>query len=109
MNKSFLTVLILSSVFSIAVLATNYIHDSIFNTPIEKTEIAEPVSTSAYKYRVSVFNGKLAVFEGDSKIPYKVYDTYVDTLPENDVKRLTDGIKINSSSDLMKIIEEYTS
>ena len=61
------------------------------------------------KYRISVFNGKLAVFEGESKLPYKVYDTYISNLPDEDAKILTDGIRVNSSSELNKIIEEYTS
>lgn len=61
------------------------------------------------EYKISVFNGRVAVFEKDSKIPYKVYDTYVNTLPEKDQSILQKGIYVNTASEMMKIIEEYTS
>lgn len=98
-----------STVFAISVLTTDLIQKSIFADNDETFVANESNSTKEYKYRVSVFNGKLAVFEGNSKVPYKVYDTYVSSLPENDIRLLSDGIKTNSSSELMKIIEEYTS
>lgn len=98
-----------STVFSVSVLTTDLIQKSVFDDNNENLVTNENNSTKEYKYRVSVFNGKLAVFEGNSKVPYKVYDTYVNSLPENDIRLLSEGIKTNSSSELMKIIEEYTS
>ena len=98
-----------STVFAISVLTTGFIQKSVFDSNYENVVTDKNNVSIEYKYRVSVFNGKVAVFEGNSKVPYKVYDTYVNTLPENDVQLLNDGIKTNSSSELMKIIEEYTS
>ena len=98
-----------STVFSVSVLTTDLIQKSVFDDNNENLVTNENNSTKEYKYRVSVFNGKLAVFEGNSKVPYIVYDTYVNSLPENDIRLLSEGIKTNSSSELMKIIEEYTS
>ncbi len=77
--------------------------------PLDEIFQTTETENNEYKYRVSVFNGKLAVFDGSSKIPYKVYDTYINTLPEEDKETLTEGITVNSSAELMKIIEEYTS
>ncbi len=109
MRKIFINVLILATVFAGSILTTDLIHKNIFDSEYENIVATENNSTEEYKYRVSVFNGKIAVFEGNSKVPYKVYDTFVSSLPENDIKILTEGIKINSSAELMKIIEEYTS
>ncbi len=109
MKRIFSIILMFSTVFSVSVLTTDLIQKSVFDDNNENLVTNENNSTKEYKYRVSVFNGKLAVFEGNSKVPYKVYDTYVNSLPENDIRLLSEGIKTNSSSELMKIIEEYTS
>ena len=74
-----------------------------FTTSLLQTDEQE------YSYRISDFKGKLAVFEGKSKIPYKVYNTYVDSLPEKDRNLIKKGIFVNSIAEVKKIIEEYTS
>ncbi len=97
-------------VFAFSLLATNIFTEKINNSFIELTTKESIETTSSeYKYRISVFNGKIAVFEKDSKLPYKVYDTYVSSLPENDQLILSNGIRVNTASELIKIIEEYTS
>lgn len=108
MKKFFINILILTAVFSTSLLTADFLQSRI------QDEFAESITEEnsdlqSYKYKISVFNGKLALFEGSSKIPYKVYDTYVNTLPEEDLKLLTEGIKVKTSSELIKIIEEYTS
>ncbi len=109
MKRKYLTIFMLCSVFAVSLLTTDLIYKNVLETQSENIVASESTSSVKYKYRVSVFNGKLAVFEGNSKVPYKVYDTFVNSLPENDIRLLTEGIKTNSSSELMKIIEEYTS
>lgn len=109
MKRIFSIILMFSTVFAVSVLTTDLIQKNIFDSNYENVITDKNNSSVEYKYRVSVFNGKLAVFEGNSKVPYKVYDTYVNSLPENDIQLLNDGIKTNSASELIKIIEEYTS
>ncbi len=99
-------------VFAVTFFVLSIVNEKIitpFNAIVETTAVITDYDKSDYRYRVSVFNGKLAVFDGKSKIPYKVYDTYINSLPEEDIYRLSQGIFVNSSSELMKIIEEYTS
>jgi len=109
MNNKFVTVFLLSSVFAISVLATDLIHSNIFADMYEDIVTTSISDSQSFKYNVSVFKGKLAVFEGNSKIPYKVYNTFINTLPEEDIRLLTDGIRVKTSSELNRIIEEYTS
>ena len=99
----------LCTIFSVSVLATDLIHSSIFADMYADVVTTSVHDSESYKYKISVFKGKVAVFEGNSKIPYKVYNTYVNTLPEDDIELLTNGIKVKTSSELSRIIEEYTS
>lgn len=100
------------AVFAFSVLFADIV-DEKFLQPLDDSFDKETVistegeNTSAY--RISVFNGRLAVFDGDSKIPYKVYDTYIASLPEEDRKNLIKGIEVDTTAQLMKVIEEYTS
>lgn len=76
----------------------------------EKKEVTltSTTITDTY-YRISIFNDKVALFNGNSKTPYKIYDTYASSLPEEEQKKLVDGIIVFSSEDLIKLIEIYTS
>ncbi|MBQ5321254.1 MAG: hypothetical protein J6K88_04255 [Oscillospiraceae bacterium] len=60
-------------------------------------------------YKLSEYNGKLAVFLlGDSE-PVKVYDLFLSSLPTKDADMLKDGILVYNKSDLQQLIEDYTS
>ncbi len=108
MRKKFITIFGFVTIFASAFLTTDILYENIL-IPVTDSLETTSVNNSDFRYRISVFNGKLAVFEGESKIPYKVYDTYISILPDDDKKILIDGIRVNSSSEMMKIIEEYTS
>ena len=110
LKSKFRILFVFITVFSVAFLAADVTNkklikpfNAIVSTTVFETENGE------FRYRVSVFDGKLAVFDGNSKLPYKVYETYISSLPKEDVEILSKGIKVNSSKELMKIIEEYTS
>lgn len=109
MKLRFVAVCLFITVFSLTYLSIDFINMNIFDQLEEKTTVSEKENERKYRYRVSVFNGKLAVFDNNSKIPYKVYDTYVDSLPDEDRIIIEKGIFTDSSSELMKIIEDYTS
>ncbi len=110
MKKNFKYVFMFLLVFSFTVLFLNVVQaDKKQQTVSETTETVTHKLNENYLYRISDFKGKLAIYEGDSKIPYKVYDTYISSLPLNDQEILKAGICLNSFAEVKKIIEEYTS
>lgn len=60
-------------------------------------------------YTIKEYEGKIAVFKNSDKKPYTVYEAYTSLLPEQDRQRLQNGIKVDNTTDLQKIIEDYTS
>lgn len=60
-------------------------------------------------YTVAEYQGKVAVFMENEKIPIEIFDAYAESFPEHDRKLLRDGIRANSAEELQKIIEDYTS
>lgn len=60
-------------------------------------------------YTIKEYEGKIAVFKNSDKKPYTVYEAYTSLLPEQDRQRLQNGIKVDNTADLQKIIEDYTS
>lgn len=109
MKLKFISIFLFITVFSVTYLTIDIINKNIFGPIQESTTLSETTDIQKYRYRISAFNGKIAVFDSDSKLPYKVYDTYIDTLPEEDRKIIEKGIFTDSSSELIKIIEDYTS
>lgn len=110
MLKKFSALYLFISVFALSVLFTGVIikkNETIENN--NNTVVTASDKKQHGEYRVSVWDGKIAVFSGNSKIPYKVYNTYVSSLPETDIRKLSEGIYADTSSELLKIIEEYTS
>lgn len=61
------------------------------------------------RYTVTEYQGKIAVFKNSDTVPIDVYDTYVSVLPQHDRELLENGIHTESTSELQKIIEDYTS
>ena len=58
---------------------------------------------------VKEYEGKIAVFKNDDSKPTTVYESYISLLPESDRIRLQNGITVDNTNDLQKIIEDYTS
>lgn len=109
MRKNFVIIFMFSVVFAISFLTIDTINRNVFNENLSAESITETTQSHSYRYKISEFNGKLAVFDRDSKLPYKVYDTYINSLPEEDRRIIKNGIYTDSSTEMMKIIEEYTS
>lgn len=59
-------------------------------------------------YTVSEYQGKIAVFKNKDKIPFEIYESYVETFPEHDRELLKKGIRVETAEDLQKVIEDYT-
>lgn len=64
---------------------------------------------NAVYYTVAEYQGKVAVFKNSDKIPFEIFEAYVESFPEHDRERLRSGIKTSSEAELQKIIEDYTS
>ena len=58
---------------------------------------------------LGIFEGKLALFIGESPYPNVIYDFFARTLPEEDRIRLAEGIKISSEEELEALLEDYMS
>lgn len=56
-----------------------------------------------------MFDGKLAVFEGDSRFPMKLYDVAIAALPQDEQTRLSAGIPVSDAGALERLLEDYTS
>ena len=60
-------------------------------------------------YTITEYQGKIAVFKNGDTVPLDVYDSYVSVLPQHDRELLKNGIRTENTSELQKIIEDYTS
>ena len=60
-------------------------------------------------YTIREYEGKIAVFKNSDKKPMTVYESYTSLLPQQDRQRLQNGITVDNTTDLQKIIEDYTS
>ncbi len=55
------------------------------------------------------WEGKLAVFAPNAISPDEVYDVYISTLPEEEQRRLEEGIAVYDEQTLLGLLEDYTS
>lgn len=77
--------------------------------PVGDAAVSQEPDTQPAAYTLREYEGKLAVFRGDSKAPYQIYDVSVSTLPEYDRTLLKEGIPAETSAQLDRLIEDYTS
>ncbi|MBR2040980.1 MAG: BofC C-terminal domain-containing protein [Oscillospiraceae bacterium] len=61
------------------------------------------------KLLLGIFEGKLALFAGESPYPNRIYDFLTRTLPAEDQKRLANGIIIESEEELESLLEDFMS
>lgn len=69
----------------------------------------DPGAEAKDYYTVAEYDGKIAVFKNEENIPLEIFDSYAAVLPEADRELLRNGIRVNSTEELQKIIEDYTS
>ncbi len=93
---------------TVCVLAVSVLYINL-NRDIEKEEQRRSISTDNKIYTVKEYEGKVAVFEANSNSPLTVYESYVSLLPEYDRMLLKEGISVDNTEELQKIIEDYTS
>ncbi|MBQ5357152.1 MAG: BofC C-terminal domain-containing protein [Oscillospiraceae bacterium] len=79
------------------------------NETSAKTEISASEKAGTEKAVLGVFEGRLALFKGESPYPNTVYDFYVRNLPKEDQSRLSEGIFVSSESELESLLEDFMS
>ncbi len=58
-------------------------------------------------YLVTEYEGRVAVYRDG--VLYRTTDTLLSSLPKADVRRLREGIKVNSEKELKRLLEDYCS
>ena len=109
-TRTALSVLIIALVCLAVILVLS--NTDIISKPAANNTESETVaasSPSAPKYTVGEYDGKLAVFFGESDTPTLIYEVRVDSLPEADAALLKNGITAETDAELRSIVEDYTS
>ena len=78
----------------------------------EKPSAEEEVSSTVEepeKIVLGVFEGRLALFAGESPYPNMVYDFFIRNLPLEDQERLNEGIEVSSENELESLLEDFMS
>lgn len=60
------------------------------------------------RYTIGVWEGRVAVFEGEQPYPKQVFDVAVSTLPEELQQRIAQGVPAHTEAQLSVLLEDYT-
>ena len=77
--------------------------------PQSETALTERNEKAKTEYTLSVYDGRVAVFENGEAKPVEVFDVYITSLPYNEQIKLLDGLTVSDRSELQQLIEDYTS
>ena len=58
---------------------------------------------------LGIHEGRIALWRDNQKKPMKVFPYQASMLPEEDQKRLEEGIHVDSLNELYKLVEDYLS
>lgn len=58
---------------------------------------------------LGIHEGRIALWKDNQKKPMKVFPYQASMLPEEDQKRLEEGIHVDSLNELYKLVEDYLS
>ena len=74
----------------------------------EQKNISDSENTTVgYKYTVKEYNGNVAVFSFGSTYPIEVLECPLKSLPDDEAKKLSAGIDVESEEELQQLIEAY--
>ena len=71
--------------------------------------VQEPAAAEVPPYCIALWQGRVAVFEGEEPLPVTVLDTPAASLPPADQQALERGIPVYSREELAGLIEDYGS
>ncbi len=60
-------------------------------------------------YTIGVWEGQLAVFEGENGYPKQLLEVEVAGLPKEEQERLKQGVSVETEQQLYLLLEDYTS
>lgn len=76
----------------------------------KKSDIPPSTATETVpKYKFSVYENRLALFENGDTMPAEIFDTYIEDLPPTEQVRIAAGIFADTEAEIQQIIEDYTS
>lgn len=99
-RHSFLWILTISFFLSAVVLFVLFRY---VLTPPAKADTAP-----APMYTIGVWEGRVAVFEGDAAYPKQIYDMPVSGLPPELQQQVREGVAVYSEAELSLLLEDYT-
>lgn len=70
---------------------------------------AQAAAPETPKYRISVYNGYVAVFLAGYELPCQILETRVDSLPEYDQELLKEGLAARDERELNQMLQDYES
>lgn len=77
---------------------------------IVSTEVTEQTQSDTHmSYILKNHNGKIAVFDEAEEKVIETTDTQVSILPKEDQKRLNEGLYIEGSENLRRVLEDFCS
>lgn len=94
------------AVFAAVTLSENYKEEK---NPPPEAETAVFIEEEQKTMVLGAFEGKLALFIGESPYPNRIFDFFIRNLPPEDQKLLSEGIEIVSEEELEKLLEDYMS
>ena len=60
-------------------------------------------------FLLGIHEGRIALWKDDDPEPVKIFPYSIATLPQEEQQRLRDGIRIESVSELQRLLEAYLS
>ena len=60
-------------------------------------------------YTLSEYKGRIALYKQGYAMPVEIYEVYTSSLPQEEQQKVKDGIDAYTDSEILKIIEAYTS
>ena len=75
----------------------------------QHNSLQQPVAVEVPPYRVTIWQGRVAVFEGAELQPSIVLETQATSLPMSDQDALEKGIPVYSREELAGFLEDYGS
>lgn len=58
-------------------------------------------------YTLKDYNGQIALFINDNKMPSELYNIFTKSLPETDANALKEGVTAENKNELSVLLEEY--
>ena len=77
--------------------------------PTESSSTAPVQSQTEERYTIREYQGNIAVFMDGVDHPFRITDVDVHTLPKMDQEQLSQGIQVNSTDELNRLLEDYSS